>query len=84
MTERELIIVKHILSSLKSMDGGQAGEKLLHASVNLLIRPNALVSEFTTALNACEENRWINGIRPRIGAVKWNLTDLGQAALLEM
>ncbi len=84
MTEREALIVKFILRNLRNLDGGQAGEILLHASVNLNIRPNALLSEFKTALEACEQNHWVIGIRPRIGPVKWSLTDLGQAALLEM
>lgn len=86
MMDREQKIIKAILEVLDTQDA-QIGEVLLHAEVNLRIKPNAMLGEFEKCLRLCAdpENRWIIGIHPRLGgATKWNISDAGRAALIEM
>ena len=78
----EFILLK-LLEVLHSMPDGQCAEGVLKASVDLLIRPNSLVTEFQEALDVAEKNGWILGVRPTFGAVKWTLTDTGLAEFLK-
>lgn len=83
MTSRTETIVRRILEVLTTMPDHQCRVGVLKASVDLLIRPNALESEFAEALVFAEAQRWVLGVRPALGAVKWTLTDLGHAEVLK-
>lgn len=86
MNDREQQILKLILEALDRLDGGQMTEPMLHAEINLRIRPNATVAEFEKALKNADMNKWITGVRARLSTttVKWSLRDEGRAALAEM
>lgn len=83
MNGRTELIIRNVLAVLHSMPGNQCAEGVLKASVDLLIAPNSLQSEFRDALSIAENNNWVLGIRPRLGSVKWSLTDEGQAEHLK-
>jgi len=82
--DREQLIITTLLRCLDRLEGGPALETILHAAVNLNLKPPALLSEFEWALRVCESRRWIQGLRTRLGNVKWSLTDAGKAALYEL
>jgi len=82
--DREQLIITTLLRCLDRLEGGPALETILHAAVNLNLKPAALLSEFESALRACESRRWIAGLRTKLGNVKWSLTDAGKAVLLEL
>jgi hypothetical protein len=76
-------IIEAILGALDNMDGEQCREPILFASLEKLVPPPLRVSEFEAALRHCEVRRWILGLRPELGSVKWKLTDKGKAVYLE-
>ncbi len=82
MSRDELLILK-MLEVLSSMPDGQCNAAVLKASVDLLIKPNTLASEFEGAVRAAETQNLVIGIRPRFGAIKWKITDLGRAEHIE-
>ena len=85
MTARQRQIAQQILEALNMMDGGQLPEVVLHAEVNLRIKPNAGLAEFEDALKVCDRQGWATGVLPKFGGSRlWNLSDAGQAARLEM
>ncbi len=76
-------IILQMLSVLHHMPDGQCGEGVLKSSVDLLVKPNLLHTEFKAALSHAEQNKWILGIRPKLGAIKWSITDVGRAEYLQ-
>jgi hypothetical protein len=84
MTARKLKIIRAILNVLENLDGGQLTESVLHAEVNLHVTPTATLGEFDDAIQYCDQARWITGVSGKFGGRKWNLSDLGAAARLEM
>jgi hypothetical protein len=85
MTQRQRKIAQQILEVLNMMDGAQVNETILHAEINLRVKPNATFSEFSDALNVCDSNGWAVGVQPRFGGARlWSLSDAGQAARLQM
>jgi len=76
-------IIKAILGALDNMDGEECREPILFASLEEAVPPPLRVSEFDAALRQCEVRRWILGLRPKLGSVKWTLTDKGKAVYLE-
>lgn len=84
MTQREQRIVRAILNVAHNLDGGQIDERLLHAEVNLAITPTASLAEFTAAVSICDTRGWLIGVQGKFGGRKWNLSDAGEAARLEM
>lgn len=81
---RKYKIIRAILNVLENLDGGQLTEQVLHAEVNLHVTPTATVGEFEDALQQCDHSKWITGVTGKFGGKKWNLSDLGAAARLEM
>lgn len=84
MQQRKFKIVRAVLDVLENLDGGQMNEVTLHAEVNLHVTPTATMAEFEDALRHCDANRWVTGVTGRFGGKKWNLSDAGAAARLEM
>ncbi len=86
MTERQIIIGQKILEALNQMDGGQLAETVLHAQVNLLIKPNATLGEFEDALGECDRMGWVMGVPNKFNKneKRWTITNEGESARLEM
>lgn len=84
MTDREVKLTKAILTVAHDLDGGQIGEVLLHAEVNLRVTPTATKAEFEAALALCDQRGWIIGVQSKFAGRKWNISDAGEAARLEM
>ena len=76
-------IIEAILGALDGMDGEPCREPILFAGLEKAVPPPLRVSEFDAALRHCEVQRWILGLRPQLGSVKWKLTDKGKAVYLE-
>lgn len=84
MTPRERRIIQELLNVAHDLDGGQSGEVTLHADVNLRVTPTATKAEFDAALAICDARGWLIGVQSKFGGRKWNITDAGEAARLEM
>lgn len=89
MTTRELQITKAVLDYLHSLDGGQATELQIHAAVNQEppgATPPASAHELAAALRQADAEGWLNGVPTRFNRrlMKWNITDAGEGARLEM
>lgn len=82
MSDRERIIIKALLEMLKRI--GQCDEGVLQPALAQMGIPRLLVSEVKEAVEFCERERWINGIKGPFGNDKWSISDLGRAAVLEM
>ena len=83
MTQRELKITKTILDILHDLDGRQQSEVALHAEVDLACKCS--LTEFEPVLRTASRNGWITGVPGRVTSqYKWNITDAGEAARLEM
>lgn len=74
-------IAREILRACVDFDGTPAAEAVIHAAVNNRIAPDALLSEFDAALEFCERERWITGVRNQLKGTLWAVTDRGRAAL---
>jgi hypothetical protein len=83
MTERIENIIRKILDVLYTMPGGQCNESILKSSVDLLITPNSIITEFREALAFAEKQNWVIGLRPTLGPLKWTITDMGKAEHLK-
>ncbi len=83
MKDRTHIIILRTLEVLRNMPDGLCSDGVLKSSVDLLVTPNTLVSEFREAIRTAEARNWILGVRPEHGDVKWSLTDGGTAYLLK-
>lgn len=81
--KRTHLIVLRVLEVLRNMPDGLCAEGVLQSSVDLLVTPNTLASEFREAIKTAESRNWILGVRPEVGDVKWSLTDAGTAYLLK-
>jgi hypothetical protein len=84
MTPREHKIIRALLEATHNLDGGQIGETLLHAEVNLRITPTATLAEFNGAIAIADSRGWLTGVQAKFGGRKWNISDAGEAARLEM
>jgi hypothetical protein len=89
MTARQATIITHTLRFLELLEGAQAVEAVIHASVqgsmSLFGEVRPSFAEMSEAIKVCDERGWINGVVSRVkGVMKWNITDGGRAALLEM
>jgi hypothetical protein len=76
-------IVLRLLAVLHVMPNGQCSQGVLKASVDLQVHPNTLESEFAEALAFAQTEKWIIGVRPALGPVKWSITDAGRAQHLQ-
>jgi hypothetical protein len=84
MTHREQKIINALLEVAHNLDGGQMTETLLHCEVNLQVTPTAALAEFNDALAICDQRGWLIGVPSRFSGRKWNITDAGEAARLEI
>lgn len=84
MTQRENKLVRAILEVAHNVDGAQLSETMLHAEVNLQVTPTATLAEFNAALAICDSRGWLIGVPSKFTGRKWNISDAGEAARLEM
>jgi hypothetical protein len=88
MTSREIKITKAVLDYLHLLEFGQATEVQIHADAfgEKFGTPQPSAGELTAVLNECDAQRWINGVPSKFNkrVMKWNITDAGEAARLEM
>jgi len=89
MTARETTITKAILTLLNRLDGAQAIELIIHASVQTDMRNQgdtaASLREFEGALRNCDQNGWVIGVAAKVTKqMKWSISDAGRAALMEL
>lgn len=90
MTQREQHLVQAILEAAHEGDGAQFTETQLHTVAGLELQKRGRLSptllEFNAALKLAADRGWLNGVPSRINPNlrKWNLTDAGEAARLEM
>ena len=87
MTSREIKIIKAILDYLHSLDHGQAIELAIHLAAfgEVFGQPQPSAAELSAALKNCDAEKWICGVPSHFtNKMKWNITDTGEAARLEM
>jgi hypothetical protein len=87
MTTREHKIIISILEYLHALDHGQAIELAIHLAAfgEAFGGPQPSVAELSAALKVCDAQKWITGVPSHFtGKMKWNITDAGEAARLEM
>ena len=89
MNERELVIIKAILTFLDRLNGGQAVEALIHASAQTALRNQGetapSLTELQECLVICDQQGWVMGVASRdTKRMKWSLVDEGRAALLRL
>ena len=87
MTARELQIDKAVLNYLHTLDHGQDTEIGIHFQV--LERwpvgePRPSAFELAESVKRLDAQKFITGIVSRFGKQKWNISDAGEAARLEM
>lgn len=86
MTEREQIIIKRVLGSLKVVLPTLLGEAVLHSSVNVKLAneglPEATRDEFEGCLRLADAAGLLTSVRnPVTGALRWTVSDQGIAAM---
>jgi hypothetical protein len=89
MSERELLIIKAILTFLDWLDGGQAVEPLIHAAAQTALRNQGesapSLAELRACVVTCDQRGWVTGVAAKVTRqMKWSLSDEGKAALLEL
>ena len=84
MTKREVKIARSILEVLHNLDGGQLTDVQIHAEAQLNLGERIPLAEFTGALVLCETKRWVTGLTSKFSGVKYNITDAGESARLEL
>lgn len=83
MTKREQEILRTLLRVGHDLDGGQLDERLLHAQINLTLKPAASLQEFEALKRHAITEGWLQAVRGKLGGEKLSLTDLGEAAFQE-
>lgn len=85
MTTRELAILRALVNYLHTLDGRQADEIMIHAAVYHATDPAPGLKELLAALREADARGWVTGVPGRYtGKTKFNLTDAGEAARLEL
>ena len=85
MTTREKKILKQVLQYLHDADRGQRTEVQIHAGAfNHFEGGQPSVDELSFAIRLANGMKFIRGVPARFGPMKWNITDDGEAALLEL
>jgi hypothetical protein len=87
MTARELKIDKAVLDYLHSIDRGQDTEIGIHFRVIErwpVNDPRPSAAELAESLIRLDAGKFITGVTSRFGKQKWNISDAGEAARLEM
>jgi hypothetical protein len=83
MTTREAKLCKAILDELHDLDGGQYTELQIHGAVFTQGLKFSL-GELEGAIAICNVRRWIVGAPGVAGKMKWNISDRGATARLEL
>lgn len=83
MSEREKLIVRIALDFLHRHDI-QAAEVVIHAHLNMQVRPRPTLNEMEGALAFMESKRWVTGARSDLGDTRWVITTAGKAALADL
>ena len=85
MTAREKKILKAVLQYLHDADHGQRTELQIHAGAFAGFDHGLpSVEELSFAIRLANGMGLVRGVAARFGGMKWNLTDAGEAALLEL
>ncbi len=84
MTTREIKICNAILDVLHDLDGGQFTELQIHGDLYVRLGKNISLAELDAAIAICNVRRWIVGVPGLAGKMKWNISDRGEAARLEL
>ena len=85
MTTRERRILKAVLQYLHDADRGQRTELQIHAGAFAHFEGGPpSVDELSFAIRMANGMRFARGVAARFAGMKWNLTDAGEAALLEL
>jgi hypothetical protein len=84
MTKREVKLCKSILDVLHTLDGGQLTDVQIHAEAQLVLGERIGLAEFSGALALCDGRRWITFVKSKFASMKYNISDLGEAARLEL
>jgi hypothetical protein len=84
MTQREVKISRAVLDSLHDVDGSQLTEAQIHADVQLIVGEKVPLAELASVIAICESKKWVTCIKSKFASFKYNITDAGEAARLEM
>lgn len=85
MTTREKKILKSVLQYLHDTDRGQRTEVQIHAGAFAHFDGGLpSVDELSFALRLANGMQLVRGVPARFGPMKWNITDAGEAALIEL
>ncbi len=84
MTKREQKLCKAILDVLHNLDGKQADEAIIQFEAQLALDEKIPAAEFSGALVLCDAQRWIIGVKSKFAGAKYNISDAGESARLEM
>jgi hypothetical protein len=83
MTTREAKLCKAILDALHDLDGGQYTDIQIHGDLFLRGLKFSL-AELEGAIAICSVRKWIIGAPGVAGKMKWNISDRGETARLEL
>ncbi|MDE2098220.1 MAG: hypothetical protein KGL39_13275 [Patescibacteria group bacterium] len=84
MTKREVKLAKAILDVLHNQDGGQLSDIQIHAEAQLELGERIPLAEFSGALALCDARRWVTGVKSKFSGIKYNISDGGESARLEL
>ena len=84
MTTREIKICKAILDALHDLDGGQYNELQIGGKAYEILGREFSLPELDAAIDICNKRRWIVGAPGVAGKMKWNISDRGETARLEL
>ena len=85
MTLREKKILKAVLQYLHEADHGQRTELQIHGGAFAGFEGGApSVDELSFAMRLANGMQFIRGVSARFTGMKWNITDAGESALLEL
>ena len=87
LTQREISLCKAALDYLHSLESGQAIELEIHAAIlrDPAVHPKPSASEVETIIKICDLKKWTIGVASKFAnKMKWNISDAGEGARLEM
>jgi hypothetical protein len=84
MTTREIKICKAILDAMHDLDGGQYNELQIHGAAYEILGQTFSLPELDAAIAICNARGWIVGAPGVAGKMKWNISDRGETARLQL
>lgn len=84
MTQRQIQLTKAVLDYLHGLDGGQAGDVLIHAAVNQTLGGYTPLKELDEVIEHADREGWVLTVISKFKGRLRSLTDAGAAARLEM